>query len=106
MLENAVRDIANWRTKRETSLYKVSSVCLDDHHFKKEELESVGELSKVCSQIVLKWWYLGRIGGPDFFWVSDKFAPSVTKTDSGLRLLFILSHTSLAQDLSLVISSP
>ena len=25
----------------------------DDHHFKEEELKSVGELSKVCSQIVL-----------------------------------------------------
>ena len=26
-------------------LYKVSNHCLDDHHFKKEELESVGKLS-------------------------------------------------------------
>ena len=34
-------------------LYKVSSLCLDDHHFKKEELESVGGVSKLCSQIVL-----------------------------------------------------
>ena len=34
-------------------LYKVSTPCINDHHFK-EELKSVGELSKVCSQIVLK----------------------------------------------------
>ena len=27
--------------------YKVSDPCVDDHHFKKEELKSVGELSKV-----------------------------------------------------------
>ena len=35
-------------------LYKVSTPCMDGHHFKEEELKSVGELSKVCSQIVLK----------------------------------------------------
>ena len=46
-------------------LFKVSSPCLDDHLFKKEELESVGELSKVCSQMVLKCLYLARIGTPD-----------------------------------------
>ena len=28
----------------------------------KEELESVGEPSKMCSQIVLKCWYLARVG--------------------------------------------
>ena len=27
--------------KKRVQLYKVSSLCLDDHHFKKEELESV-----------------------------------------------------------------
>ena len=35
-------------------LYKVSTLCIDDHHFKEEGLKFVGELSKVCSQIVLK----------------------------------------------------
>ena len=43
--------LANWTTQQ---LYKVSTPCIDDHHFKEEELKSVGELSKVCSQIVLK----------------------------------------------------
>ena len=61
MLKNALRDIANWRTKRHQS-YKISSPCLDDHHFKKEGLESVGKLSEVGSQIVLKCLYLSRIG--------------------------------------------
>ena len=36
--------------KKVEQLYKVSSPCLDDHQFKQEELESVGELSEVCSQ--------------------------------------------------------
>ena len=41
-------ELANKTTQQ---LYKLSSPCLDDHHFKEEELKSVGELSKVCSQI-------------------------------------------------------
>ena len=42
------------KKNQQEQLYKVSSPCLDDHQIKKEELESVGELSQVCSQIVLK----------------------------------------------------
>ena len=41
-------------TKKTKQLYRVSTPGLDDHHLKEEELESVGELSKVCCQIVLK----------------------------------------------------
>ena len=41
-------------------LYKVSTPCIDDHHFKEEEMKSVGELSQVSSQIVLKCLYLAR----------------------------------------------
>ena len=44
-------ELANKTTQQ---LYKVSTPCIDDHHFREEELKSVGELSKVCSQIVLK----------------------------------------------------
>ena len=40
--------------KTTQQLCKVSTPCIDDHHFKEEKLKSVGELSKVCSQIVLK----------------------------------------------------
>ena len=42
-------------------LYKVSSLCLDHHPFKQEELESVGELSQVCSQNVVKCMYLTHL---------------------------------------------
>ena len=55
-------ELANKTTQQ---LHKVSTPCIDDHHFKEEELKSVGELSKVCSQIVLKCLYLERIGRPD-----------------------------------------
>ena len=44
-------ELANKATQQ---LYKVSTPCIDDHLLKEEELKSVGELSKVCSQIVLK----------------------------------------------------
>ena len=66
--------------KKTEQLYKVSSLCLDDHQFKQEEeLESVGELSKVCSQIILKILYMARIGRPDYLWSANKLAQSVTK---------------------------
>ena len=42
--------LANKTTQQ---LYKVSTPCIDDHHFKEEEMKSVGALSQVCSQIVL-----------------------------------------------------
>ena len=42
-------ELANETTQQ---LYKVSTPCIDDHHFKEEETKSVGELSHVCSQIV------------------------------------------------------
>ena len=42
-------ELANKTTQQ---LYKVSTPCIDDHHFKEEEMKCVGELSQVCSQIV------------------------------------------------------
>ena len=69
-------ELANKKTEQ---LYKVSTPCLDDHHLKKEELESIRELSKVCSQIVLNGLYLARIGRPDILWSLNKLARVVTK---------------------------
>ena len=65
--------------KTTQQLYKKSTPCSDDHHFKEEELKSVGELSKVCSQIVLKCSYLARAGRPDILWSVNKLARSITK---------------------------
>ena len=39
----------------------------------------MGELSKVCTQIVLKCLYLARIGRPDILWSVKKLARSITK---------------------------
>ena len=52
--------------KTTQQIYKVSTPCHDDHHFKEEEVRTMGELSKVCSQMVLKCLYLARIGRPIF----------------------------------------
>ena len=69
-------ELANKTTQQ---LFKVSTPCIDDHHIKEEEMKSVGELSHVCSQIVLKCLYLARIGRPDILWSVNKLARSITK---------------------------
>ena len=68
-------ELANKTTQQ---LYKVSTPCIDDHHFKEEEIKSVGELSNICSQIVLKYLNLTRIGRPDILWSVNKLARSIT----------------------------
>ena len=73
------RLFVSWQTKRQKQLYKVSTPCSDDHHFKKEELETVGEMSNVCSQIVLKCLYLARLGRRFFFWSVNRLARAATK---------------------------
>ena len=88
-------ELANRTTQQ---LYKVSTPCIDDHHFKEEELKSVGELPKVCSQIVLTCLYLARIGRPDILWSVNKLARSITKwtkaCDKRLsRLISYIHHT-------------
>ena len=69
--------------KTPQQLYKVSTPCIDDHHFKEEEMKFVGELSQVCSQIVLKFLYLPRIGRRDIPWSVNKLARSITKWTGG-----------------------
>ena len=61
-------------------------------------MKSVGELSKVCSQIVLKCLYLARIGRPHILWSVNKLARSITKwtkaCDKRLnRLVSCIHHT-------------
>ena len=88
-------ELANTTTQQ---LYKVSTPCIDDHHFKEEEMKSVGEMSQVCSQIVLKCLYLARIGRPEILWSVNKLARSITKwtkaCDKRLnRLISYIHHT-------------
>ena len=86
--------------KTTQQLHKVSTPCIDDHHhhFKEEEMKYVGELSQVCSQIVLKCLYLARIFRPDILRSVNNFARSITKwtkaCDKRLnRLISYIHHT-------------
>ena len=81
-------ELANKTTQQ---LYKVSTPCIDDHHFKEEELKSVGELPKLCSPIVRKCLYLAR---PDILWSVNKLARSITKWTKacGKRLSRLISY--------------
>ena len=88
-------ELANKTTQQ---LYKVSTPCIDDHHFKEEEMKSVGELPQVWSQIVVKCLYLASIGRPDIRWSVNKLARSITKwtkaCDKRLnRLISYIHHT-------------
>ena len=84
-------ELANKTTQQS---YKVATPCMDDHQFKEEENESVGELSAGCSQIVFKCLYLA-----DISWSVNKLARAVTKwtiaCDKRLaRLISFFHHTS------------
>ena len=72
---------------------------MDDHQFKEEEIGSVGELSTVCTQIVLKCLCLARVGRLHILWSENKLARAVTKwtkaCDKSLaRLISYIHHTS------------
>ena len=67
---------------------------MDDHHFQEEENGSVGDISTVCSQIVLTCLFLARIGRPDIVWSVNKLARAVTKWSKacGKRLARLISY--------------
>ena len=95
MQRSVWNDIVSWQTRRYSNSTKVSTPCIDDHHFKEEEMKSVGELSHVC---VLKCLYLARNGRPDILWSVNKLARSMTKwtkaCDKRLnRLISYIHHT-------------
>ena len=69
MFESRISAVRTEKLANKTTqqLSKVSTPCIDDHHFK-EEMKSVGELTQVCSQIVLRCLYLVRSGRTDILW--------------------------------------
>ena len=96
--KKCVKQYCELANKTTQQLYKVSTPCINDHHFKEEEIKSVGELSQVCSQFVLKCLYLARIGRRDILWSVNKLARSITKwtraCDKRLnRLISYIHHT-------------
>ena len=71
----ALSDTANWQTKGQSRCTKFEVLAWLIINSKKGELESIGELSKVCSQIVFfkKCLYLERIGRPGHSKVSQSY---------------------------------
>ena len=95
-------ELANKTTQQ---IHKVPTPCIDDHHFKEEDMKSVGELSQVCSQIVLECWKLARIGRHDILWSVNKLARSITKWTKACykrltRLISYIHHTCEYQGMS------
>ena len=85
--------------KTSQQFFKVATPCMDDHQLKEEENESVGELSTVCSQSVLKMSVSGSYWETWYFWSVNKLARAVTKwtksCDKRLaRLISYIHHTS------------
>ena len=97
MQRNVWSGIANWRTEQLNSVTKSQLHALTT--INEKENESVGELSTVRSQIVLKFLYLARTGRPDITWSANKLARAVTKWAKSrdkrlVRLISYIHHTS------------
>ena len=98
--KNALSDTVNWRTRKWSSCTKSQALGWDDHQFKQEELESVRELSQVCSQVVFKKLVPGtNWGDPDILWSVNKLARTVTKWPQACdrrlaRLISYIHHTA------------
>ena len=94
--KKCVEQYCELTNKTTQQLFKVSTPCIDDHHFKEGALKSVGELSKICSHIVLTCFYLARVGRPDILRSVNKLARSITKwtkaCDKRLSRLISYNH--------------
>ena len=69
-------------------IHKVATPCIDDYHFKEEEMRTFGELSKVCSQIVLKCLYLARNWPTWCLVVSEQACPCHHEVDESMWQTF------------------
>ena len=92
------KDIANWRIQRLTDYTKSQRHVWMTTNLKEEEIGSLGEVSTVCSQIVVKCLYLARIGSPDILWSVNKLARAVTELTKACdkrlaRLVSYIHHT-------------
>ena len=100
MFENAWNGIANWQTKRRSNCIRFSArVWTITEGKRKTWKKKKGEVSEVCSHIVLKCLYLARIGRPDILWSVNKLTRSVTRWTQACdrrlpRLISCIHHTS------------
>ena len=69
-------DVANTSIEQ---VYKVSTPCLDDHQFTKEESETAGELSNKFTSRPEMLIFSTHIGRPDILWSVSYLAGAITK---------------------------
>ena len=96
---NLCNDFANLRIKQLSNFSKSQSHAWMTVNLKKKKMSQWGELSTVCSHIVLKCLYLARTGRLDNLWSVNKLARALTKwtksCDKRLaRLISYNHHTS------------
>ena len=105
MQRNALKDVANLRIKQLRSYTKSQLHAWMTINVKKKKMKSVGELSTVCSQIVLKCLYLACIGRPDISWSVNKLVRAVTKWTKSCdrRLHRLISYISSHKWISAVL---
>ena len=114
--------ISNWQAKQKTQnrLGKFSWKTLtwkNQHHIltmyiwdalkesvRSEENESVGELSTVCSQIVLTCLYLGRIGRPDKRLARVISHTFITHVNTGNIVMWVTQHNNADKDYSKILT--
>ena len=87
-------ELANKTTQQ---LFKVATPCMDDHQFKEEENESVGELSTVCPQMDFEMSVFGLHSETWYFVVCEQTCSCCHKVDKSLWQTFStfdLPHSS------------
>jgi len=96
--EQAVERYLELSGKKEASLAKVATACIDDHLLQAEDFITKGQLEESAAKIVLKVLYAARMGRPDIYWAVNTLARDVTKwnvaCDKRLhRLICYIHHT-------------
>ena len=99
MSRNVWNDIVSWQIRRHNNSTKYLLHASMTISSKKKNWNPWVNCRKICSQIVLKWLYLARIGRPDILWSVNKLARSITKwtkaCDKRLcRLISYIHHTN------------
>ena len=79
--------------KTNQQLSKVVTPYIVDHQFKEKAMGFVAELSKICTQIVLKCSYLAHIGRPDFLCLTF-----ITYVNSNNFVMWRIQHNYAYQD--------
>ena len=62
------------RNQSVSQFEQVGTLCIEDHHLKRDDVEVVGESANVCALIVLNLFYLVRIGLPNILWKGNTLA--------------------------------